>query len=141
MDLTNKRELAARTLGVGVGRIMFNTNRIDEIKEAITKQDIRDLVAEKAIFIREVKGRKSNEKRTRRRAGSIRMRPNTRKRDYITITRKLRNYIAELRKQAKLSDEEYSKLRKEIRSRHFRNKGHLKERVSLMKNEKVGGKK
>jgi large subunit ribosomal protein L19e len=141
MDLTNKKELAARTLGVGVGRVMFNTNRIDEIKEAITKQDIRDLVVDNAIFVREIKGRKTNEKRKRRRAGSIRMKPNTRKRDYITITRKLRNYISELRKQTKLSDGEYLKLRNEIRSKNFRNKGHIKERISLMQNEKIGGKK
>ncbi len=134
MDLSNKRELAARTLGVGVGRIMFNTNRIDEIKEAITKQDIRDLVVAKAIFVREIKGRKANEKRKRRRAGSIRMKPNTRKRDYIILTRKFRAYISELRKQGKVTKEQYLNLRKEIRSKHFRSKTHIKERIASINN-------
>ena len=138
MDLTKKRELAARTLGIGVGRVMFNIQRIDEIKEAITKQDIRDLVADKAVFIREIKGRKANTGRRRRRAGSIRMKPNSRKRDYIIVTRKSRAHIFELRKQGKLTTEEYMKLRKEIRAKQFRNKAHLKERIVIMKN---GGKK
>ncbi|MGV8142546.1 MAG: 50S ribosomal protein L19e [Candidatus Pacearchaeota archaeon] len=138
MDLTKKRELAARTLGIGVGRVMFNIQRIDEIKEAISKQDIRDLVADKAIFIRDIKGRKANTARKRRRAGSIRMKPNNRKREYIIITRKSRAYVAELRKQGKLTNEEFLKLRREIRSKQFKNKAHLKERITLMKN---GGKK
>ncbi len=138
MDLTKKRELAARTLGIGVGRVMFNVQRIEDIKEAISKQDIRDLVADKAIFIREIKGRKANTGRKRRRAGSIRMKPNNRKREYIIVTRKSRAYVGELRKQGKLTSEEFLKLRKEIRSKQFKNKSHLKERIALMKN---GGKK
>ncbi len=136
MDLSKKKELAARTLRVGVGRIMFNTNRIDEIKEAITKQDIRDLVVAKAIFVREIKGRKSNEKRKRRRAGSIRMKPNTRKRDYIVLTRKFRAYISELRKQGKVTGEQFLNIRKEIRSKQFRNKAHLKERIASINKER-----
>ena len=43
MNLQKKKELAARTLTIGKDRIMFNTSRLDEIKEAITKQDIKDL--------------------------------------------------------------------------------------------------
>ena len=135
MDLSKKKALTARTLGIGEGRVMFNSQRIDEIKEAITKQDIRDLVANKAIFIREIKGRKVNSGRRRRRAGSIRMKPNARKREYIIITRKARAHISELRKQGKVSNEEFMKLRKEIRSKNFKNKAHLKERINLMKKE------
>ena len=72
MNLEKKKMLAARTLGVGKARIIFNVARINEIKEAITKQDIRDLAADKAILIREIKGTKKKVKRkTRRRAGSI----------------------------------------------------------------------
>lgn len=136
MDLSKKKALAARTLNVGEGRIRFNVNSISEIKEAITKQDIRDLVTAKAIFVKEAKGRKANEKRKRRRAGSIRMRPNSRKKDYMTITRKLRNYLKEIRKQDKISYEEFIELRKGIRSREFRNKTHLKEHIQLMQKEK-----
>lgn len=137
MDLSKKKALAARTLGVGVGRVMFNLNRIDEIKEAITKQDIRDLVADKAIFVREIKGRTVNQPRKRRRSGSIRMRPNTRKKDYMTLTRKFRAYVGELRKQNQLTKEQYLNMRKEIKSKHFKNKTHIKERIALIKNQET----
>lgn len=137
MDLSKKKQLAARTLRVGVERIRFNSNSINEIKEAITKQDIRDLVVSKAIFINEVRGRKSNSPRKRRRAGSIRMRPNSRKKDYMTLTRKLRSYLSEIRKHGSISNEEFLKLRKGVRSKNFRNKAHLKEHIQLMKKERI----
>ncbi len=136
MDLTKKKELAARTLGVGVGRIRFNANSIGEIKEAITKQDIRDLVAAKAIFVNPIKGRKANSPRKRRRAGSIRMRPNNRKREYIILTRKLRSYLSEIRKQGKITNDEFATLRKGIRSRVFKNKNNLKEHIQIMQGSK-----
>ena len=73
MKLNRKKELVSRTIGVGKGRILFNKERLSEIKEAITKQDIRDLVESKAIMIREITGRRKVERRrTRRRIGSIR---------------------------------------------------------------------
>ena len=136
MDLSKKRALAARVLGVGVGRVMFNTQRLDEIKEAITKQDIRDLSADKAIYVREVKGRKANTGRRRRRAGSIKMRPNQRKKEYIRITRKMRAYAQELRKQGKITREEFLALRKEIRGKKFRTKSHIKEKIAFMVKER-----
>lgn len=132
MNLGKKRALAARTLNVGKGRIMFNLSNLNEIKEAITKQDIRDLVANKSIFIREIKGRKVNPTRKRRRAGSVRMRPNNRKREYIILTRKLRSYLSEIRKHGKVTKEEFIVLRKGIRSKIFRNKSHMKEHLQLM---------
>lgn len=135
MDLSKKKALAARTLGVGEGRILFNVNRISEIKEAITKQDIRDLVANNSIFVKEIKGRKVKEKRKRRRAGSIRMRPNNRKREYIILTRKLRSYLAEIRKHGSINNEEFLELRKGVRSKIFKNKAHLKEHIGIMKKE------
>ncbi len=136
MDLYKKKALAARTLNVGEGRIRFNSQNINEIKEAITKQDIRDLVASKAIFVNPIKGRKVNSPRKRRRAGSIRMRPNSRKRDYIVLTRKLRGYLSEIRKQGKLTTEEFIKLRKGIRSKTFKNKNNLKEHIQVMQGSK-----
>ena len=136
MDLSKKRALVARTLGIGKGRVMFNVNHINEIKEAITKQDVRDLLTSKAIFIREIKGRKVNVAGKRRRAGSIRMKPNSRKRDYIILTRKLRSYISEIRKHGSINNEEFVNIRKGIRSKIFKNKAHLKEHIQTMQKEK-----
>lgn len=43
MKLENKKDLASRALKVGKNRIAFNKSRLTEIKEAITKQDFKDL--------------------------------------------------------------------------------------------------
>lgn len=123
--------LAAKTFNVGKGRIVFNQARLADIKEAITKQDLRDLLADKAIFIKEIGGRKSPEKRTtRRREGSIRKRMKRGKREYIKITRKLRRHLAELKRKKSMKVEHYEKLRKEIRARAFKDKTHFKERIA-----------
>ena len=131
MNLLKKKILVARTLKVGKGRIIFNTQRLNEIKEAITRQDIRELFKDGAISIREIKGRKKNIKRKiRRRAGSIKKTVSTRKRDYMNLTRKLRAYIVELKKHGTITVEKYRKLRKEIRASIFRSKAHFKEGLS-----------
>ena len=137
MQLNKKKELASRVLGIGKKRIIFNKGALDEVKEALTKQDIRDLVKAGSIFVKEISGTKKQVKRnTRRRAGSIKKNVNTRKRDYMTITRKLRAFISELRKHGTISSEEYWKLRKEIRAKSFKSKAHLKERISQVVKER-----
>jgi len=134
MKLENKKELASKTLGIGRGRIVFNTQRLNEIKEAITKQDIRDLFSDGAIFIKEIKGRTKIERRNlRRRAGSIRKVVNQRKRNYMVLTRKLRAYVQELHDQEKLSKDSRLLLRKEIKTSVFKSKTHIKDRIKELK--------
>jgi len=55
MNLANKKELAAKVLGVGKNRVYFVEDNIPEIKEAITRQDIIDLYNAGAIQVKEVK--------------------------------------------------------------------------------------
>jgi large subunit ribosomal protein L19e len=130
MNLRNKKELAARALKVGKERIIFVEARKDEIKEAITKQDIRDLHQDGAIMVKEISGRKKNiKKKGRRTTGQIKKKVNTRKRDYVIMTRKLRGYTAEMKKQGRLSPEEVKEIRKRIRNRMFRSKAHLKDYI------------
>ncbi len=128
MNLGKKKELAKRTLGVGKGRIAFAGSRLEDIKEAITKQDIKDLHKEGAIVIKPIKGRrKVLIKKKRRSVGNVRVRVNTRKRDYVTLTRKLRKYLSALKERGEISKEEYEDIRKKIRNKIFRSKAHLKD--------------
>ena len=130
MNLGKKKALAAATLNVGKGRIVFNVQRLAEIKEAITKQDIRDLFASGAIFINDIKGRKTVVKRrTRRKAGSVKKKIKQGKKKYMTLTRKFRSILFDLRNKEKISEENYLKLRKEIRASIFKDKVHLKHRI------------
>ncbi len=131
MKLEQKKELIARTLGIGRARIMLNKERLLEVKEAITREDIRALVKDKAIIIKEIKGRKSHKTRkTRRRAGSKKKNPRKGKKIYVKLTRKLRAYASSLKKLGQINREKYRNIRKEIRARAFRSKAHLKERLA-----------
>jgi large subunit ribosomal protein L19e len=131
MRLERKKELVARALGIGKGRIRFNNTRLSEVKEAITKQDMRDLLESGAIVILPVSGRKKVEKRMRRRgAGKVRMKVVDKKKRYITLTRKFRRHLASLRNASKMEEENYQKIRREIRASAFKDINHFKERVS-----------
>lgn len=130
MNLEKRKELAAKVLGVGKNKVYFDSAHLSEIKEAITKQDIRDLFAEGIIAIKENKGIKKKVKRTTRRGpGSIHMTVFDRKLEYMMLVRKLRKYIKELRKQGKITREKYYDLRKKIRARAFKNKAHIKDYI------------
>ncbi len=134
MKLDKKKELAVRALKVGKSRILFNTKRLDEIKEAITKQDILDLHSKGAISIKEIKGRREIKKRrTRRMLGSRRKYFKPKKRNYIILTRKFRKYLAALKKQGSISKENFLNLRKEIKASMFKNLAQFKERIKEIK--------
>ncbi len=136
MKLENKKALVSRTLGVGMGRIIFNNQRLNEIKEAITKQDIRDLFVSGAIILREIKGSKIKEKRKwRRRAGRIRKKVKIGKKVYMKKTRKFRDYIGRLKDNERITKVAYYKLRQEIRASMFKDLSHLKERIEVLQHE------
>ena len=93
MKLENKKALASRALGVGKGKIVFNVNRLGEIKEAITKQDIKDLYSDGAIIVKESKGRKAVERRhNRRRFGKVRKKVVDKKGKYMLITADIKEF-------------------------------------------------
>jgi large subunit ribosomal protein L19e len=137
-NLNKRKALAAKVLGVGKNKIVFDTSRLEEIKEAITKQDIRDLFAEGIIRIAPARGRQTKEKRTtNRKAGKIKRKVKRRKAKYVILTRKLRRYIKDLKQSKKINQEVYSDLRKKIRSKSFKDLSHLKEHTGgLGKNTK-----
>ena len=133
MNLSKKKELAKRTLGVGKKRIIFLESRLEEIKEAITKQDIRNLQKEGIIIIKEIKGKRKAKKKRRRSIGNIRKKVKKRKQDYMILTRKLRKYVSEMKKQEKITKEDSKDIRKKIRNKIFRSKSHLKEYIGGLK--------
>lgn len=129
-NLNKRKNLAARVLRVGAGRICFDTARLEEVKEAITKQDIRDMFAEGIITIKDKKGRARIVKRTTKRGpGKISKKVHDKKREYVLHVRKLRRYLKELKKQNKISPEKYLETRKKIKARAFKDKNHLKEHL------------
>jgi large subunit ribosomal protein L19e len=135
MNLSRKKQLASKVLKVGKKRIHFSNENLAEIKEAITKQDIKDLNTEGIITIKPIKGRKKIKKRkTKRGPGKIKKKIKRRKQTYVKITRKLREYLKHLKKQGIIDRELHIILRRKIRMRDFRSKAHLKEHLNAMEN-------
>lgn len=128
MNLTKKKVLAAKVLKVGKNRIIFVDGHLAEIKEAITRMDMLDLHKSGAILIREVKGRKKIVgRKNRRRVGKVKGNVNTRKAEYVIITRKLRAFVRGLVRTGAIDKERNREIRKQIRARKFKSKRHLKE--------------
>ncbi len=128
MQLNSKKQLAAKVFGVGTDRILFVESRLAEIKEAITRQDIRDLHNAGAIKIKDASGRRKIVKRKhRRRTGRFRKKINQSKADYVIITRKLRKFAKHLLKTKKIDKEAYGDVRRKIRARIFKSRRHLNE--------------
>ncbi len=127
MNLKKKKKLVSRALKVGIGRVRLNPEMREEIKEAITRQDIKDLKKEKIIKVKEKRGRKKKKKRKiKKRQGKRKKKTRKGKKDYVKLTRKLRKYIKNLKTRNKISKERYYELRKKIRSKVFRDFAHLK---------------
>ena len=131
MNLGKKKSLAARTFGVGESRIEFVKPRLDEIKEAITKQDMRDLYKDGAIRIKNIKGRKTVVRKKRRSTGNIKKKIKGRKREYVITTRNLRKHVKENKN--KMTAKEIEDIRKKIRNRFFKSKSQLKEYIGGIK--------
>ncbi len=129
MNLGKKTLLAIKTLKVGKEKVFFVPSRLDEIKEAITKQDIRDLVANGAIIVKPNKGRKKVSRKKSRSPGNIRKKVIKKKQKYVKLTRKLRKHVKELKTQGKISREDSIELRKRIRNKAFKSKSNLKEHL------------
>ncbi len=72
MDLKTQKRLASKILKCGLQRVKFDSNNVKEIKEAITRADIRGLIIDGAIAKQQVVGTSNahaNLVRTQKRKG------------------------------------------------------------------------
>lgn len=139
MNLKTQKRLAADILGVGKNKIWLDPDNQDEIADAITRQDIRELINQGMIKKKKEKGQKVKKKKSRQNTGSRKGAEGARtnkKRRYIRKVRAQRKFIKELLSEDKISEETYKDLYKKIGGGFFRSKQHIK--IYL---EKSGGKK
>ena len=146
-----QRRLAAQILKCGTHRIKFDTERLEEIKESITKSDIRSLINNGAILRKRLlntssywtkirKAQKSHGKQkgqgSRKGKKTARLYP---KRVWMNKIRLQRNFIKDLRDQGLISITDYHELYMKSKGGFFRSIRHIKlytNERGLMKNEK-----
>jgi len=127
--LVTQKKLAAKVFDVGTGRILFDKLRLNDIMQAITREDIRDLSKEGVIKIKPVRGVRKLKKRGKRGTGSRRQVPSTRKRDYVRRIRKMRRFLIKLKSDKKISSQEHDIIRKLAKAGQFKSKRHLEEYI------------
>lgn len=151
MKLRIQRKLAAQILKCSEKRILFDSGRLDEIKEAITKADIRSLIGSKAITKKPVKGiskararKRKEQKRKGRQKGhgskkGKRTARLTKKKAWANRVRIQRVFIKRLRDKMAIRKGDYQNIYMKIKGGFFRSKRHIKlylKEHGLVKDEK-----
>jgi len=136
-DLRNQRRMAATILKCGEHRVWMDPDRLDEIAQAVTKDDIRVLIRGKAIISRQrqgiSRGRKKyamQQKKKGRRRGQGSRKGATyarfpRKRRWIRTIRPLRSYLRQLRDEGQINASTYRMYYLKAKGGEFRSKRHL----------------
>lgn len=137
-DLRNQRRMAASILKCGKNRVWMDQDRLDEIAQAVTKDDIRVLIKGNAIQTRQKKGiskgRKRytmNQKRKGRRRGhgsrkGAKYARFPRKKRWIKTIRPLRSLLRELRENGSITPTVYRRYYMKAKGGEFRSRRHLK---------------
>jgi large subunit ribosomal protein L19e len=138
MRLTVQRRIAGDVLGVSGKRVRFDSARLEDVKEAITRTDIRGLIAEGAVRALPEKGVSHGRARTaqlqrskgrRKGSGSKKGTSNARantKRSWINQIRLQREYVRELKDASLISKETARMLYGRSKGGFFRSKRHIK---------------
>jgi large subunit ribosomal protein L19e len=147
MQIRIQKRLAARILKSSENDIWLDPNRLDEIKEAITKADITSLIKDKAIKSRKIRGisrgrsRKRNiqkSKGRRKGSGSIKGAKHarlTKKEGWINRIRVQRLFLQNLRDKGVIDKSSYRSLYMKSKGGFFRSKRHIK---IYMQEHKIG---
>ena len=138
MKLKIQKRLAAQILKSSKSNIWLDSSRLDEIKDAITKADVKSLIKDKAIKGKKIRGiskgrtryaKKQKSKGRRRGPGSKKSGVNARiskKRRWINHVRTQRSLLRNLRNKKVIDKSSYRLLYMKSKGGFFRSKRHLK---------------
>ena len=137
VNLKAKKRLAARVTGVGVHRIRFDTDHLDDVADAITRENIRSLITANTIRIKSFTGTSRGRAQTKKiqkgkrgaTQGSKRGRKGARvgkKEVYVAKVRSLRRLLKIAKDRKDLTNPEFWTLYKKVGGNTVRNKAHLR---------------
>ena len=147
VNLSKKRELIARVLGVGSNRVRFEPDKLDDIADAITREDMRSLIKNGTIWTVKVRGisrsRAEKKLKTRRThgtsAGSKKGKKTARagkKEVYVKRTKAMRRHLKILKARNEINRETFWALYKKIRGGNVRYLSHLRDLAKQAKTHK-----
>lgn len=138
MQLKTQKRLAAHVMKCSEKRVIFDQDRLADIKEAITKTDIRSLVHDKVIKEKPLRStskagarknasqkRKGNQKGPGSRKGKKTARF-PKKTAWMNKIRVQRRFLKELKEKDALSEKNYQMLYLKAKGGFFRSRRHIK---------------
>ena len=137
VNLKAKKRLTSRVTGVGVHRIHFDSDHLDDIADAITRESIRSLITANTIKIKPFKGTSRGRAQLKRiqknkrgtKAGSKQGRKGARvgkKTLHVNKVRSLRYLLKVAKDREDITNEEFWNLYKKVQGNTIRNKAHLR---------------
>ena len=137
VNLKAKKRLASRVAGVGLHRIRFDSDHLDDVADAITRENIRSLITANTIQIKSFtgtsRGRAQDKKDQRNKRGtgqgSKQGRKGARvgkKEVYVAKVRSLRRLLKIAKDRKEITNPEFWALYKKVGGNTVRNKAHLR---------------
>lgn len=145
MRFDHQRRLAAELLGCGINRVRITTDPAEQenIFDAITREQVRELIRRNVITKREEVGvsrararvREAQRAKGRRRGhGTRRGTANARapqKEQWIGTIRRLRAYLRELKAQGRIDVHTYRRFYRQAKGGMFKSKAHLTQQLQM----------
>ncbi len=143
-DLASQKRIVAAILKCGVNRVWFDPERLSDIENAISREDLRGLVVDGAIKARQKKGvsrGRARDKMAKRSYGHCRG-PGRRKgaagarhpgkRSWIQKIRAIRKALVALREAATINPHTYRVLYRKAAGGQFRSVAHMKAQLEIL---------
>lgn len=148
VNLRAKKRLVSRIVGVGLHRVKFDNDHLDDITDAITRVNIRSLITANTIKIKRIVGtshgratlKKIQRRKRGTKQGSKKGRKGARvgkKRVHITKVRALRHRLKVSKDRKEITNKEFWELYKKVGGNTIRNVAHLRSLID----EKVSKRK
>ena len=147
VNLRTKKRLVSRVTGVGVHRVWFDSDHLDDIEDAITRQNIRSLLTANTIKIKSFRGtsraraklKRIQKKKRGTGQGSKRGKKGARigkKQVYVKKVRSLRYLLKVVKDRKEITNKQFWSLYKKVGGNTVRNKAHLRDLIEEIKSER-----
>lgn len=144
VNLKKKRELVARILGIGANRVRFEPDKLDDIADSITREDLRSLVKRGTIWTTKVKGTSRGRSKTKQAIrkksglgpGSKKGKKTARmgkKSAYVTKIRSMRHQLKVMKDRNEINRQTFWLVYKKVDGGQVRSVSHLRDIVKQAK--------
>jgi large subunit ribosomal protein L19e len=144
VNLKKKRELVARILGIGANRVRFEPDKLDDIADSITREDLRSLVKRGTIWTTKVKGTSRGRAKTKQAIrkksglgpGSKKGKKTARtgkKSAYVTKVRSMRYHLKVMKDRNEINRQTYWLIYRKVDGGQVRSVSHLRDIVKQTK--------